>query len=339
MRSFLFFLCSALLAASMVARPAAGAEGRQIRYGGSVCAVAFSPDGGMLATAGGPYGQAGEVVLWDAETGAQIRTLKGHSATARALAFLPDGKTLISAGDDKAVIAWDVAAGTAKRTVLAHTGRVSSLAVSADGKVLATGGWDGLVRIWEAQSLTPVRKLAAAGAIAAVAVSPDGSLVAASCVNTDGTVRLWSARTGDPVRTLPGHTFGTTALAFSPDGTLLASAGGSQDRTVRVWDPKSGELKRAIEILPASDAFQQAWANALAFAPDGKTLAAGCSDWSVKLFGPRSGDLLAVLKGHRQPLLGVAFSPDGVTLASGCTYKDEGSSVLRTWNVRQEVQR
>jgi WD40 repeat protein len=107
--------------------------------------VAFSPDGRLVTS--GSWDQ--KVILWDVETGKQVRTLKGHTEGVSSVAFSPDGRLLASgAWWDQTVILWDVEAGKQVRTLEGHAWTVSGVAFSPDGRLLASGSWDGTVILW-----------------------------------------------------------------------------------------------------------------------------------------------------------------------------------------------
>jgi hypothetical protein len=112
--------------------------------------VSFSPDDNYLAT--GSWDTT--VKIWDARTGAELRTLRGHQDVVNAVAFSPDGTRLASAGGDQIVKIWDVTAGEEALTLRGHTGYVWSLAFSADGTRLASGCGDGTVRVWDTRPWT-----------------------------------------------------------------------------------------------------------------------------------------------------------------------------------------
>ena len=129
---------------------------------GGVYSLAYSADGGTLASGSHidrEYGfNAVTVRIWDATTGAQLRSLDEYVWEVYRIALIPDGGTVAVAGSDGRLSWWDTAAGTLKRQVDGHSGRITSVAFSPDSRTIATATrservawdwrWAGTVRLW-----------------------------------------------------------------------------------------------------------------------------------------------------------------------------------------------
>ncbi|HYB87053.1 MAG TPA: WD40 repeat domain-containing protein [Streptosporangiaceae bacterium] len=276
-------------------------------------AVAFSPDGRTLATAGAFYTpKAGSARLWSVAT----RKLKGallkpDPGEITAVAFSPtNGRILATAGLDGSARLWDT--GTDHQIQWLRSGhltRLTAVAFGPGGKVLATAGADGTARLWDLATGRPVGTLRASriGAVNAVAFSPGGKVLATA--GADGTARLWDLATHSQIGTpLAVGIGGMNAVAFSPDGKTLATAGA--DGTARLWDIT---VYRPMGTPLSVGAGAK---DSVAFSPGGKTVAAAGADGMVRLWD------LATGRPARTPLAAgagavnvVAFSPDGRTLA------------------------
>jgi WD40 repeat protein/serine/threonine protein kinase len=280
---------------------------------GLLFSVAFSPDGRLLAAAGGRSllsGCPGAITVWDTAKGQEFLRLRGHTNMVFSVAFSPDGRRLASASEDMRVKVWDLKTGKEALTLHGHRGAVREVAFSPDGHLLASAAEDGAVRIWDATPLAgtsgeePLTLCGHTQAVYDVAFSPDGAHLASA--SDDHTVRIWDATTGREIRLLDRFGSSVRGVAFSPDSRWLAAI--CDHHRLILCDPRTGQEQFALP---------QAGNCTAVFSPDQRRIASGgMDDFAVKVWDLSTHRQCLRLPGHGWVVHKLAFSPDGRCLAS-----------------------
>ena len=286
-----------------------------------IYSLAFSPDGATLA--GGTWN--GIIHLWDASTGKEIKTLKGHTDAVMSLAFSPDGTILVSGSQDNTIRLWDATTEEYIK-ILRHTNGVRSLAFSPNGLTFVSGGWDKTIHLWDAATGKYIRSFKGhTEGINGLMFSLDGATLFST--GWDNTIRLWDATTGTNLKTFSGHMEVIKNIAFSPDGTTLAIV--AENSSIYLWDAATGKHIKTL----AEDA---GIIYSLAFSPDSATLAGGGHGY-IYLWDVATKEHIETFVGEgglsvvsdRLRITDLMFSPDGAILA----WRSYGSNSTNLWDV------
>jgi len=263
-------------------------------------AVAFSPDGRLLATGS----EVGEISIFDAMSGRRLRIIQGHTAKINALDFDPSGSMLASASNDGRARIWDVLTGEKLAQVNERFNEVWDVTFSPDGSTLATGSWAGnSTHLWDPETGDLMQgfpeDIYDAGWPRSVDFSRDGKLVAGEEFSS---ARVWTVEHSQIVSEIPQQR--VNALAFSPDGSRLVT--GAKDGSIRAWDPQTGRPLASLSsnLGEVTD---------LAYSPNGTTIATSSADGTVRLWDARTLDPIMKLATDADGKL--AFSSDGTRLA------------------------
>jgi WD40 repeat protein len=306
--------------------------------------AAFSADGSLVVM--------GECV-WDAATGKTRATLIGGHERLTAVhssAISPDGRWVLTAGEDRTARFWDVRTGKETAVLRGHEGPIYTAAFSRDGRHVLTASADHTARLWDAalaEDRTPTR--GRWPTLRCVALSPDGRrLVAhpeADHLGKRFIARIWDTDTGRELPSLRGHTNLIEVVAFSPDGRKVVT--GSADRTARVWDAGTG---KQLAVLRGHGG----GITSVMFSPHGRRVLTASRDQSGRIWDATTGAELVRLKGHEEKALDVLkkggdmlrlakvvviyyawFSPDGrrvLTTSLGRQFGLSNNVAARVWD-------
>lgn len=312
--------------------------------------LAFTPDGKSLIVGGGQRSipgyrglAPGELVVCDVHTG-RARFLQAPRPEIPAVAFAPDGKTLAAALSRTALRMpgqlglYDAETGKPVRVLADFPGPVTAVAYAPDGRLLAVASgdpWDpaprGEVRLYETGTGQPSAVLqAGCRVVGPLAFSPDGKTLAGVCTDlSEQAVVLWDVTARRVQARFGKQPLQVRALAYSPDGKTLALGCGTQlelPGEVRLLRVETGEVRPLPRV-------HNRYVTSVAFAPDGKRLAAGSWDATVRMWHVDAGQWSSPLPAQGMHVVSLAFAPDGRTLAvSGQGFPDRKAG-LKLWDL------
>ncbi|CBN57427.1 eIF2A-related protein [Kamptonema sp. PCC 6506] len=254
-------------------------------HGDVIWGLSFSSDGKIIAS-----GSVDKTVkLWRSDGSLQA-TLKGHTDNITYVAFSPNSQILASGSLDKTVKIWRTN-GSLVKTLSGHTHNITGISFSPDGKMLASASGDKTVKIWRING-SLFKTLQHDSPVNAVSFSRDGKIIASASDN--GTVKIW--RNDGKLLANLRHREGVGlskvySISLSPNGEILASAG--EDKTVKLWnltkilqvkEKKEATALKTKDFLLATLTNHSSFVFSVSFSPDGKTLASGSADKTVKIW-------------------------------------------------------
>ena len=283
--------------------------------------VACDPAGQTIAA----VDNDGKFRQWDLATGKEQAGIPGLPAQTYALAFHPGGQLLATGHADGTIKVWQRTTGRLTLDIRGHEGPVMVLVFSPRGRRLASGGKDRTAKLWDmATGAELVRFRRARATIHKIVFAPDGRRLAVT--GEEPTGWLWEPATdqGTPLRGSDGAW--VQDVAFSPDGKALVTA------EAHPFSP-TGRGAVRVRDLEAGKDLRRAWvANggvfAVAFSPDGHTLAWGANSGTLTLYDYQTWRRRDELRGHLVRVVSLAFTPDGQTLASS-----SGDQTVRLWDL------
>jgi WD40 repeat protein/serine/threonine protein kinase len=284
--------------------------------------VAYSPDGTRAASGA----RDDTVIIWDVETGAEIRRLEGHEDWVWDVAYSPDGGRILSASQDGTLILWDAETGELLRYFEGHAEPVRSVAFSSDGTQAISGSTDNTLILWDVETGEIIRQIENNSPIFDVAFGRSG--VTAVSGGDDGIVTVWNVQTGVPIFRLGaegnGHTSQVWSVAYTPDEMGVLSA--SDDSTLILW---------SLETVQPARRFvgHNSRVTSLAISPDGQTAVSGSEDNAIIQWDLATGGILRRFMGHTFLVYGVAYSPDGQHILSA-----SWDTTIRLWDLENGAQ-
>lgn len=362
-------------------RLASGGDDRQVRvwdvtdpanavllqtlaHPGVVLRVAFAPNGQRIATT-----TADESIenipddiadrrlrLWNVETGEVEHAISPRSGFLRALAYSPNGRTVVigslDATGNGSLRFYDTTTGEEVRTIFAHTDVVTNIVFSPNGELVVSTSWDGSLAVWDVRREVRLRQfIGFDDRLLDVDFSPDGDYLLVGTGNTGNnsfvdnsistSVWLLDLTPNNEQQRYAGPSDGVWSLAVTKDMALVAAGGGvfqrpnetsNIDYSIRVWDHATGEER--FRLSGHTDTV-----DSLDFTPDGTRLLSGSWDGKILLWDMADGQLLRTYEGHAERVTSVAFDPTGARFVSVSTdgtavlWDTETGEALRTYTV------
>lgn len=289
----------------------------------SVYSASYTRDGEHIVSAS----KDGNIIVWDARTGAILKSIYTGHNDITAASFSPDGNHVVIALKNNSIIIIDIETTAVETRLRGPQKDISCVCYSPDGNRVISASNDNLFIIWDLGTNQPT----ITGQGHHVAFSPDGKHVASATKqesNNTNEITIWNAWTGEKEATLPGHNNTINTIAYSPNGKRILSA--SNDKTIKIWSVRTRDVLMTIKN-PKSRVI------GAAYSPDGKYIVSSSMDKTLRIWKAKEGkdgadkvvqEETIKLVGHSDLIHSVAFSPDGSKIIS--TSRDKST---RIWDM------
>ena len=316
----------------------------------SVKAIKFSSDEKILVSS-----TDNVIKVWNLINYSNISTFSSSNINSISISY--DKTRLAASSNNGNVLIYDLSKNKLLYSFSAHNGIVNSLDFSVDNNLLTTAGSDSVIKVWNCANWSQISKsIKFNGAINSVNFSFSGLNIVAGCNNND--LIVLNSITGDTVKILKGHNKLVNKAFYTLDDSKIIS--GDYNGNVFIWDTKKYEVikkfkvegflsaivldgsrtffncseyilvfdvEKMVTLKSLSNHIQSV--SSVAISPDGKIVATGSWDKTVKLWNLESGNLVATLCGHTDGILSLSFSPDGERLVSAGFDK-----TVKVWSVK-----
>ncbi len=242
--------------------------------------------------------------------------IREHKEAVNAVDFSPDGKFIVSGGDDKILLISD---SETLEPVYKYSDNYfppKAIEVTQVNNIFVSSGPD--IKLVDMNNQTLAVYKGNATYIWSIDYAPERNKITAG--SYDYTIKVWDVATQELELTLEGHEKSTLPVAFSPDEKYIVS--GSLDRTVRVWNAKTGELMKTLEIH--TDNIYD-----VEFHPSGRYFASASRDKTIRLWDFTTGKVLMTYAGHDKGILDIEFLPDGNHIVSASL-----DGTIRLWQTK-----
>ena len=262
----------------------------------------------------------------------QILDLSGHVGPIHDLAFAPEGNLIATASADRTTRLFSFPEGKLIHTFTGHTREVFAASMDESGKLLSTGSGDKSFTVWNLQTKNKISTGEHIGPVKRLIFSKDSkTLYTAGGWNQQTrapVAKSIQVSTGKTQQYFAGHEVQVASIALSADGSLLATGG--EEGSIIVWDLAAGKILRELEGHRIDGERNQTFRGiyALAFSPNGKLLASGSDDETLRIWDVLRGTQIQKLTAHTMSVRGLSFSPDGALLASA----DYSEGAVRIWD-------